>query len=56
MGSVSRSWVTAGHEIESEAGMCKTGNPTFSVSWPDVTKLIKNDSMLMLCPISLSIS
>ena len=58
LGAVLMSKVTAGHEIESDAGMCKNGNPTsFSISWPAMTELNRNESWsITVRQISLSIS
>ena len=43
---------TCKNEIESKAGTCKNGNTTsLLTTWPTMTKLIRNDSRSVLCPI-----
>ena len=41
---------------ESDHGMCKNGRPALLlILWPALTKLMKNDSRSVLCPILLSV-
>ena len=57
MGSLLKSWATAGRQTESAAGLSKNGRSTsLSIWWPAVTFLIKNSPLSKHNTTSLSVS